>query len=39
MVNNKGWMTNDEAWMKNTEQWIQSLFDNYDNNTVLWMVG
>ncbi len=26
--------------MTNTEQWMQRLlYDNYDNNTLLWMVG
>ncbi len=42
MTNDEWWsiMANDEGWMTHAERWIQSLLhDNYDNNTVLWMVG
>ncbi len=43
-ANNESWITNDEGnnerWMTNAERWIQCLLhDNYDNNTILWMVG
>ncbi len=40
MANDVGWMTHDKAWMTNAEQWIECLLQgNYDNNTVLWIVG